>query len=170
MPLPLNNILIRPMQPADWVSVAAIYGEGIATGFATFEKDIPGYESWDKNHLRECRLVAEKDHVVLGWAALSPVSDRCVYGGVAEVSVYVSTASRGMGIGTLLMEALIDQSEQQGLWTLQSGIFPENTGSIKLHEQIGFRRIGIRERVGKLDGVWRDNVIFERRSRKVGID
>ncbi|HMB63473.1 MAG TPA: GNAT family N-acetyltransferase [Eudoraea sp.] len=170
MALQVNNILIRPMQPSDWKKVAAIYGEGIATGFATFEKDIPGYARWDENHLRECRLVAEKDNVISGWAALSPVSDRCVYGGVAEVSIYVSTASRGMGIGKLLMEALIDQSEEQGLWTLQSGIFPENTGSIKLHEQVGFRRIGIRERVGKLDGVWKDNVIFERRSLNVGID
>ncbi len=158
------------MSQTDWPSVSAIYSEGIATGFATFEKDIPGYDSWDKNHLPSCRLVAENEGQILAWAALSPVSDRCVYGGVAEVSVYVGKDSRGFGIGKLLMEALIDQSEQQGLWALQSGIFPENIGSIKLHEQVGFRRIGIRERVGKLNGVWKDNVLFEKRSKKVGID
>ena len=158
------------MESSDWPAVASIYEQGIATGFATFEKEIPAYEDWDRNHLKSCRIIAAKEATVLGWAALSPVSSRCVYGGVAEVSVYVGTQHQGMGIGKLLMEKLISLSEKEGLWTLQSGIFPENLGSIKLHEQVGFRRIGHRERVGKLDGVWKDNVIFEKRSKRVGIE
>lgn len=166
----VNNIVIRPMETGDWASVSQIYNEGIATGFATFEKDIPTYKNWDSAHIKTCRLVAEHDNSVLGWAALSPVSSRCVYGGIGEVSVYVGQNSRGMGIGKLLIEALIQESEKEGLWTLQSGIFPENRGSIKLHEEVGFRFIGKREKVGKLDGVWKDNVLYERRSEIVGVD
>ncbi|MEX0288786.1 MAG: N-acetyltransferase family protein [Flavobacteriaceae bacterium] len=166
----MNNIEIRSMTAADWPSVLAIYQEGIDTGFATFEKELPSYEAWDGNHLDTCRIVAEKEGQLIGWAALSPVSSRCVYGGVAEVSVYVGGSARGLGIGKLLMKELISLSEKEGLWTLQSGIFPENEASIRLHEQVGFRRIGYRERVGKLDGIWKDNVIFEKRSSIVGID
>jgi len=158
------------MKVSDWPSVSRIYAEGIATGFATFEKEIPSFESWDTNHLHSCRIVADKEGEILGWAALSPVSDRCVYGGVAEVSVYIGQDFRGLGVGKRLLKELIHQSEAAGLWTLQSGIFPENKGSIKLHENLGFRKIGHRERVGKLDGSWIDNVIFEKRSKKVGID
>ncbi|MBT8184727.1 MAG: GNAT family N-acetyltransferase [Eudoraea sp.] len=158
------------MKESDWPFVSKIYAEGIETGFATFEKEIPSYEDWDGNHLKSCRIIAIEQDKILGWAALSPVSGRCVYGGVAEVSVYIGKDFRGRGIGKLLMKELIEQSEVAGLWTLQSGIFPENTGSIKLHEDVGFRRIGQRERIGKLDGVWKDNVIFERRSKKIGID
>ncbi len=158
------------MTKSDWEAVLAIYAEGIATGFATFEKSLPTYAAWNKGHLKTCRLVAVNGDTVLGWAALSPVSGRCVYGGVAEVSVYVGQSSRGAGVGKLLMEHLIAQSEAAGFWTLQSGIFPENTGSIKLHEIMGFRHIGKRERIGKLDGVWKDNVLFERRSKIIGID
>lgn len=165
----MDLIGTRTLKAADWPSVSRIYAEGIATGYATFEKEIPTFENWDKDHLSSCRIVAEKNSEILGWAALSPVSDRCVYGGVAEVSVYIGTGHRGLGIGKLLMKKLISLSETAGIWTLQSGIFPENTGSIKLHENLGFRRIGHRERVGKLDGVWKDNVIFERRSKVVGI-
>ena len=157
------------MQKGDWKGVSLIYGEGIATGFATFETEIPNYEIWDTAHIDTCRIVAVENKQILGWAALSPVSSRCVYGGVAEVSVYVSKKFRGRGIGKLLMKTLIHQSEKVGLWTLQSGIFPENKGSIKLHEQMGFRYIGKRERVGKLKGVWKDNVLFERRSQEVGV-
>jgi len=164
-----KTIKIRPLKPNDWPSVAQIYAEGIETGFATFEKDIPSFEDWDSAHMKSCRLIAAAEDEILGWAALSPVSSRCVYGGVGEVSVYVGQNSRGMGVGKILMEALITESEKEGLWTLQSGIFPENKGSIKLHEQVGFRFIGRRERVGKLDGVWKDNVLFERRSTVVGI-
>ena len=164
-----TKIQIRPMEPYDWSSVSEIYAEGIATGFATFEKDIPSYETWDSAHMKACRLVAAMENEILGWAALSPVSSRCVYGGVGEVSVYVGKNHWGKGVGKILMEALILESEKEGLWTLQSGIFPENKGSIKLHEQVGFRYIGKRERIGKLDGKWKDNVLFERRSKVVGI-
>ena len=158
------------MQPSDWQDIARIYAEGIATGYATFEQEIPSYDSWDQNHLSECRIVAEHNGQITGWAALSAVSGRCVYGGVAEVSVYVAENARGLGIGKSLMQELIVQSEDAGLWTLQSGIFPENTASILLHEKVGFRKIGYRERVGKLNSTWKDNVLFERRSTKVGID
>ncbi len=162
--------VIREMSINDWGEVARIYKEGIATGYATFEKQIPSFEEWDKNHIKSCRLVAIRGAELLGWAALSPVSGRCVYGGVAEVSVYVGKNARGFGIGKKLMEVLILKSEAAGLWTLQAGIFPENIGSIKLHEKVGFRMIGKRERIGNLDGVWKDNLIFERRSTVIGID
>lgn len=161
---------IRPMKTEDWASVSKIYEEGIATGFATFETNIPNYEVWDNAHLKACRIVTIKAGEVAGWAALSPVSSRCVYGGVAEVSVYIGKDYWGLGIGKLLMENLISQSEKENLWTLQSGIFPENIGSIKLHEKVGFRYIGKRERVGKLKGIWKDNLLFERRSTAIGID
>lgn len=161
---------VRSMIPTDWEEVARIYAEGIATGFATFEQEIPNWESWDGNHLETCRLVAIEEDQLLGWAALSPVSSRCVYGGVAEVSVYVSSGTRGRGVGKALMHQLISESETAGLWTLQSGIFPENKASIVLHEKVGFRKIGVRKRVGKLHGQWKDNVLFERRSETVGID
>ncbi len=158
------------MHPQDWPAVSRIYKEGIATGFATFEKEIPAYENWDKAHLKQCRLISCEADIITGWAALSPVSSRCVYGGVGEVSVYVSNDHRGKGIGKNLLLSLIDASEKAGYWTIQSGIFPENNASIKIHEQCGFRLIGRRERVGKLDGLWKDNLIFERRSSTVGID
>nr|WP_255307399.1 GNAT family N-acetyltransferase [Muricauda sp. CP2A] len=158
------------MQASDWQHVHQIYTEGIATGIATFETNAPNYESWDKAHVSSCRLVAEEDGNILGWAALSPVSSRCVYGGVGEVSVYISAKSRGKGVGKLLMEQLIEESENAGFWTIQSGVFPENKASIKLHEKVGFRYIGRRERVGKIHGVWKDNLLFEKRSHKVGID
>ena len=158
------------MQPDDWFAVSEIYAEGITTGFATFERDIPSYEIWDAAHMKSCRLVAVKENRVLGWAALSPVSNRCVYAGVAEVSVYIGQNNRGMGIGKLLMKHLIQKSENEGLWTLQSGIFSENEGSILLHIKMGFRYIGKREKVGKLNGVWKDNLLYERRSKIIGID
>ncbi|WP_343487204.1 N-acetyltransferase family protein [Allomuricauda sp. d1] len=158
------------MKADDWPEVAGIYAEGIATGFATFESEVPEYKSWDVAHIKACRLIAKENNKILGWAALSPVSGRCVYGGVAEVSVYVGENARGKGIGKALMQRLISDSEEEGYWTLQSGIFPENKGSIKLHEQVGFRYIGKRERVGKtLDGIWKDNLLFERRSKIVGL-
>lgn len=158
------------MSAEDWPLISEIYAEGIDTGFATFEKDVPTYENWDKVHLKSCRIIAENEVQVLGWAALSPVSSRCVYGGVAEVSVYVGENSRGLGIGKLLMKHLIQLSENVGLWTLQSGIFVENHGSVKLHEQVGFRFIGKKERIGKLNGVWKDNLLFERRSNTIGVE
>lgn len=164
-----HQLSVRPMQFEDWESVSQIYAEGIATGFATFEKNTPSYEAWNAAHMQSCRIVAIENDAILGWAALSPVSSRCVYGGVAEVSVYIAEKSRGKGVGKLLMKTLIIESETAGIWTLQSGIFPENENSVRLHEKVGFRYIGKRERVGKLDGEWKDNLLFERRSETVGI-
>jgi L-amino acid N-acyltransferase YncA len=161
-------IQIETMQPSDWQEVRTIYEEGIRTGNATFESTAPAWETWDQGHLKECRFLAMEGDTVLGWAALSPVSGRCVYAGVAEVSVYVSTAARGKGIGKLLLQKLIEASEAANLWTLQAGIFPENVASVKLHEACGFRMIGKRERIGKMNGVWRDTVLLERRSNTVG--
>ncbi|MDO1513246.1 GNAT family N-acetyltransferase [Maribacter confluentis] len=166
----MAKLTIRPMLATDWESVADIYAEGIATGVATFETEIPSYEVWDRAHMEICRLVALNESKILGWAALSPVSSRCVYGGVAEVSIYISQSSRGKGIGKQLLSHLIQASEKEGIWTLQSGVFPTNIGSIKVHKAVGFRQIGVRERVGKLKGIWMDNVLFERRSKVIGVD
>ena len=165
------EITIRPMLPDDYPAVAQIYEEGIATGNATFQTQAPNWESWDKDHLTFGRLVAEnKAGEVVAWAALVPVSGRCVYAGVAELSVYVSVSARGLGIGRLLMEKLIFESENNGIWTLQAGLFPENIGSMHLHLKTGFRQIGYRERVGQMaDGRWRDTLLFERRSPTVGV-
>ena len=161
---------IRPLTHADWERVRAIYEEGIATGDATFETEAPGWEAWDRNHLAGCRFVAERDGRVVGWAALAPVSGRCVDGGVAEVSVYVGSEARGGGVGTALLAALVEASEREGLWTLQAGIFPENEVSVHLHEREGFRRVGTRERLGRLEGRWRDVLLLERRSATVGVE
>ena len=163
-------MVIREMKPEDWAQVSQIYQEGINTGFATFEQQIPSYESWDQAHVKSCRLVAEESNQLLGWAALSPVSSRCVYGGVGEVSIYVGAQSRGKGVGKALLKHLIEESEKAGFWTIQSGIFPENKASMVLHEKLGFRFIGKRERVGKIKGIWKDNLLFEKRSNIVGID
>ncbi|NIP58917.1 MAG: GNAT family N-acetyltransferase [Gemmatimonadetes bacterium] len=162
--------LIRPMTRGDWPAVRRIYREGIASGHATFETEIPPWEAWDRDHLEEPRLVAEDEGGIVGWAALSPVSDRCVYGGVAEVSVYVGEEARGRGVGRALLAGLVRASEEEGLWTLQAGIFPENRASIRVHETCGFRTVGVRERLGRMaDGEWRDVVLMERRSETVGV-
>ncbi|MGA7927325.1 MAG: N-acetyltransferase family protein [Candidatus Sulfotelmatobacter sp.] len=163
------NYQITPMQPDDWPTVREIYREGIATGHATFETDLPGWEKWDRGHRQDCRLIARKGEQVLGWAALSPVSGRRVYAGVAEVSVYVAAAARGSGVGKALLEALIQESELHRIWTLQAGIFPENAASIALHKSRGFREVGVRRQIGKRDEVWRDVLLLERRSSTVGI-
>ena len=160
---------IREMINSDWSLVAQIYQEGMDTGLATFEKEVPTFQVWDTAHLKIGRLVAVNGENILGWTALSPVSSRCVYGGVAEVSVYIGQGNRGQGVGKLLMQQLIVESEKAGFWTLQSGIFPENKGSVELHLKMGFRFIGKRERVGKRDDVWKDNLLFERRSTVVGV-
>jgi L-amino acid N-acyltransferase YncA len=165
-----------------WPAVREIYREGIATGDATFEVELPDWEKWDSNHRKTCRLVALEpfpdDGVdrliplgnsrVLGWAALSPVSARRVYAGVAEVSIYVAAAAWGKGVGKSLMNALIEESETNGIWTLQAGIFPENSASIALHKSCGFRKVGVRRRIGKLGDTWRDVLLLERRSTIIG--
>lgn len=158
------------MLPQHWEAVKTIYEEGIATGNATFQTAAPSWQEWDNAHVKTCRLVATENNEVLGWAALTAVSSRCVYAGVAEVSVYVAANARGKNIGSLLLQALINESEQNGIWTLQSGIFPENKASISMHEKNGFRIIGYRERIGKMGNIWRDNISLERRSNKIGID
>jgi phosphinothricin acetyltransferase len=163
------DVTIESMQARDWDAVRAIYQDGIATGQASFEAGAPGREEWASHHRPDCRLVARRAGEVVGWAALSPVSGRCVYGGVAEVSIYVATPARGQGIGTRLLQALVEESEGAGIWTLQAGIFPENVASIKLHRRCGFRTVGRRERLGQMNGVWRDVILMERRSKVVGI-
>lgn len=163
-------MFLRSLTEDDWPAVADIYFQGIATDHATFEQEVPSYSAWDKAHRKNCRIVAEHEGKLLGWTALSPVSNRYVYRGVAEVSIYISTAHRGKGVGLVLMEQLIMESEQAGYWTLQSGIFPENIASIRLHEKVGFRFLGKRTRIAKTkQGIWKDNLLFERRSPTVGI-
>jgi L-amino acid N-acyltransferase YncA len=164
------DFVIDSMRPRDWEFVLAIYLEGIATGQATFETEAPDWERWDAGHLQQCRLVARNGDGVLGWAALSPVSRREVYAGVAEVSVYVAASARGLGVGGALMRALIEASERNGFWTLQSSVFPENQASVALHLKHGFREVGRRELIARHHGVWRDTVILERRSRVVGVE
>ena len=163
------EIKVRPMRADDWTSVAEIYRLGIASGNATFETEIPSWEKWDAAHLATCRLIACADTGPVGWAALSRVSARKVYEGVAEVSVYVSPESQGRGVGKKLLAALIEESERNGIWTLQAGIFPENVASLRLHRRCGFREVGVRERVGRYRDIWRDVVMLERRSSAVGI-
>lgn len=158
------------MTSDSWPEVKRIYESGILTKNATFEKQAPDWDSWDKAHRKNCRLVAVIENKIVGWAALSNVSNRCVYSGVAEVSIYVDSEYRGKGIGDRLMDSLIKESETHGIWTLQAGIFPENIGSIKLHHKHGFRTVGTKERIGKMDDKWRDVLLLERRSKVVGID
>lgn len=160
-------MLVRELVAADWPRVRAIYEDGIASGDATFETEAPSWEEWDAGHLA-LRLVAERDGDVVGWAALSAVSDRCVYQGVAEASVYVAEAARGAGVGRALLEEIVARSEEAGIWTLQAGIFPENEASLRLHRACGFREVGVRERLGEVEGVWRDVLLLERRSGVVG--
>jgi L-amino acid N-acyltransferase YncA len=166
---PHPDDVVEAMRDEDWEAVKRIYREGIATGDATFETDVPEWEDWDRGHAGDCRLVARREGQVIGWAALSPVSGRCVYAGVAEVSVYVATEARGQGVGKALLRALTEESERRGFWTLQAGIFPENEASIALHRACGFRIVGHRERLGQMHGVWRDVVLMERRSKVVGV-
>ncbi len=160
---------IGKIEAGHYPQVAEIYLQGIATGMATFQTEATDWETWDKSHLPYCRVAAFEGSQMAGWAALSPVSSRCVYAGVAEVSIYIAENFRGKGVGKYLLSKLIEESEAAGLWTLQSGIFSDNTASIKLHEQCRFRVIGYREKIGKKDGVWKNNIIMERRSKVVGI-
>ena len=162
------NFEIMRMDEHDSPEVLTVYEEGIATRQATFETSVPSWEQWESAHLTECRFVAKAEGILLGWAALSSTSHRKCYSGVAEVSVYVREKSRGQGIGEALLEKIIAESEASGFWTLQGVTFPENTISLRLQARCGFREIGRRERIAKLDGVWRDTVLTERRSQRVG--
>jgi L-amino acid N-acyltransferase YncA len=162
------KIAISPMELPDWPEVRAIYEEGIATQNATFETSAPDWASWNAKHLEAGRLVARRHGQVLGWVALGHVSSRCVYSGVAEVSIYVAASVRGQGVGTALLQAAVAGSEAAGIWTLQAGIFPENLGSIAVHKSCGFREVGVRMRLGQLAGLWRDVMLLERRSTIVG--
>jgi L-amino acid N-acyltransferase YncA len=155
---------IRDLRPQDWPDVVRIYEEGMLTGNATFETQLPSWEAWDAGHLAEHRLVVTLDDEVVGWAALSPYSDRECYRGVAEESIYVAERVRGLGFGRQLLAALVASAEAAGIWTLQAGIFPENEASIALHGALGFRVVGVRERLGRSRGIWRDVVLLERRS------
>ena len=160
-------IAIRDLRPDDWPEVSRIYAEGIATRNATFETDVPHWEGWDTAHLTEHRLVAVETGEVVGWIALAPVSSRCCYAGVAEVSAYVAEQVRGQGIGAALLERVIESAEAAGIWTLETGVFPENAPSLALLKRFSFREVGVRERIGQLDGVWRDVVFLERRSEVI---
>jgi L-amino acid N-acyltransferase YncA len=163
-----SAVAVVRLRPEHWPEVARIYGEGIATGNATFETEVPAWEGWDGAHLADHRFVAIREGRVVGWAAVSSVSDRCVYGGVVENSVYVADEARGAGVGRQLLEALIASTEAAGVWTIQTGIFPENAASVRLHERVGFEIVGRRKRLGKLKGEWRDVLLLERRSDVVG--
>lgn len=159
------NFVIDTMKPEDWPQVSEIYQEGIETGIATFASQIPAWEEWDSDHIEGCRLVARQGDRVLGWTALSQTSQRDSYAGVAELSIYVDSGSKGLGVGTALLSALIEASEQAGYWTLWAGILSENEASRGLHKKCGFREVGVRERLGRMDdGTWHDVVLMERRS------
>ena len=155
---------IQPLSEEHYPSVKKIYEEGISTAHATFQTTAPEWDEWDKSHLAHSRIVAIENNEVVGWAALTPVSGRCVYAGVAEISVYIDERNRGKGIGKILLRHLISESESHNIWTLQAGVFPENLSSLKIHESLGFRKVGYREKIGQLKGIWRDTVLLEKRS------
>ena len=165
------DFTLEALQAVHWPQVAAIYQDGIATKIATFQDEVPTWEQWDKGHSKACRIIAKRGDEVLGWAALTPVSDRCVYAGVANVSIYIGQPYKHQGVGKALMRELIRQSEEAGFWTLESKIIAENTASLALHAACGFRLVGTREKLGKMDtGIWHDVVLVERRSQIVGLD
>ena len=168
--MPIHKTTFRTLQEKDWKEVSEIYKQGIATGNATFEGSVPTWDEWNQNHLSTCRLVAEIENKVVGWSALSPISSRNVYRGVMEVSVYVLADFTGNKIGSTLLDKLIIESENNNIWTLQSTIFRENIPSLRMHKNFGFRKVGYRERIGKMKGEWRDTILLERRSNTIGID
>ena len=164
------NYEIREMQPSDGEKVIEIFQEGIDGGNATFEQNVPTWEAWDNKFFKICRFVLEDENEnIVGWAALQPISNRDCFKGVAEVSIYLKNEFQGKGLGKMLLRKLILDSEENEFWTLQSGIFPENEASINVHLNLGFRKVGTRERIGQMNGVWRDVILLERRSALVGI-
>jgi L-amino acid N-acyltransferase YncA len=163
----LPPVELRPLAPTDWPLFADIYWDGLRDGLATFESEVPSWERWDQTHHRNHRLVADRLGDVVGWAALSAASRRRCYAGVAEDSIYVDRAVRGLGIGRVLLDRLVEGADAAGIWTIQTSIFPENRASLALHERCGFRIVGVRERIARRDGVWRDTVFLERRSAVV---
>lgn len=167
---PAAAVQVSPMTAADWPAVRAIYEEGMATGHSTFETSAPDWAAWDAAHRPDCRLVARQQKRVIGWTALTPVSSRLVYAGVAEDSIYIAAAARGRGVGHNLLTALVHASEAAGIWTLQAGIFPENAASLALHLACGFEVVGRRQRISFHQGAWRDFMLLERRSARIGID
>jgi len=165
-----EDIMITEMLHADWDCVREIFIEGIRTANATFRTEAPTWDEWNKDHLTNCRFVAKKNGEVVGWVALTPISSMSAFSGVAEVSVYIASKAAGMGLGSRLLQYVIDSSEQYKIWTIQAMIFPENIASINLHKKFGFEEVGTRKQIGKLNGVWRDVVLLERRSQTVGGD
>lgn len=162
---------IRAMRQEDWKEISRIYQQGMDTNLATFQTSCPPYEEWNSSHLETCRLVMTVNDCIAGWAALSPVSSRCVYAGVTEVSIYMDPTYSGKGLGAILLNHLISESEQKGIWTLQSGIMEDNAASIRLHEKCGFRMVGFRERIGcDRFGNWRNTVLMEKRSNEIGVN
>lgn len=166
----IQNIIIDEMIGSDWDQVREIFIEGIRTANATFRTEAPTWDEWNKDHLTICRFVAKHNGEVVGWVALTPISSMCAFSGVVEVSIYISSSAAGMGIGSRLLQQVIESSEQNNIWTIQSMIFPENAASINLHRKFGFKEVGTRNQIGKLNGVWRDVVLLERRSNKVGVE
>ena len=164
MAIDTEKLTIQELRPEHWPGVIRVYAEGIATGNATFETEVPTWEAWSSSHLPDHRLVALRGGDVVGWAAVSPVSDRCCYGGVADLSIYVDSAARGHGVGGALLRRVVEESQRAGIWTLQAGIFAENGPSLVLHLHCGFRLVGVREKLGRLDGDWRDVLLLERRA------
>ena len=161
-------IQVYDLTQDDWDAVRSIYIQGMATRNATFETTPPSWEQWDVSHLPQCRIIVKDDAKIIGWAALSPVSNRSVYNGVAEVGIYMATSNQRQGVGKILLTALIELSESEGIWTLESTMFPENEASIRLHRSCGFRKVGYRERIGRLDDIWRDTILMERRNKFIG--
>ena len=166
----ISAISVTSIEDQHWTAIKEIYEQGLATGVATFETQSPSWEQWDKAHLTICRFVAQEADVVVGWIALSPISSRCAYRGVAEVSVYVHVDHRRKGIGKRLLQKAITSSEDNGYWMLQAGIMRANVGSVKLHESVGFRIVGYRERISQINDIWIDNLLLERRSLVIGIE
>lgn len=165
-----QDIIINEMISSDWNQVREIFIEGIRTANATFRTEAPIWDEWDKDHLNVCRFVAKQDEIVVGWVALTPISSMQAFSGVVEVSIYIASSAAGKGVGSRLLQQVIDSSEQNKIWTIQAMIFPENVASINLHRKFGFEEVGTRKRIGNLNGVWRDVVLLERRSTKVGVE